>query len=205
MILAAGASSRLGRCKALLPLPSSDGKERTPIELLAEAGSAMDGAAPLVVTGADHAAIEASDAVRRAGAEVVRNERWSSGRTGGVLLAAGRRPGLDLCIAPVDVPLVPRAVFDVLLSTWLAAGSPETGWLAPAYRRSEGAIPSFGHPVLLGRTLVAGIAGTDAGTPLRDLRSRARPVFSVDVASSAILDDLDTAEDLARLRRDRSI
>jgi len=74
VILAAGASSRLGQCKALLPLPSPAGKESTPIELLAEAGAAMDGAVPLVVTGADHAAIAASDAVRRAGAEIVRNE-----------------------------------------------------------------------------------------------------------------------------------
>src|SRR5215831_10663774 len=159
VLLAAGASSRLGRCKALIPLPSTAGDERTPIELLAKAGEIMDGAPPLVVTGADHAAIEASDAVRRSGAEVIRNESWSSGRTGGILLAAARRPGLDLCIAPVDVPLVPRSVFDALLAAWIAAGAPASGWLAPAYRRSRDELPNFGHPVLLGRTLLAEIAG----------------------------------------------
>ena len=205
VILAAGASSRLGRCKALLPLPSPSGGERTPLELLASAGAAFDGDVPLVVTGADHPAIAASDAVRRAGAEVVQNERWSSGRTGGVLLAASRRPGLDLCLAPVDVPLVPCSVFDALLSAWLAAGAPPEGWLAPSYRRSPGAVPEFGHPVVLGRQLLRALSGNDAGTPLRALRSRARPVFGVEVASPEILDDLDTEEDFERLRRDRSI
>jgi CTP:molybdopterin cytidylyltransferase MocA len=91
------------------------------------------------------------------------------------------------------------------LSAWLAAGSPPSGWLAPAYRRSLAEVPNFGHPVLIGRTVLAGIAGTDPATPLRSLRSRARPVFSVDVASPEILDDLDTAEDFERMRRDRSI
>ncbi len=205
MILAAGASARLGRCKALVPLPSPSGDERTPIELLASAGAAFDGDVPLVVAGADHAAIAASDAVRRAGAEVLLNERWSEGRTGGILLAALRRPGLDLCLAPVDVPLVPGSVFDALLSGWLAAGSPEEGWLAPSYRRSPGAVPEFGHPVVLGRKLLHGLSGNDAGTPLRTLRARAKPVFGVEVSSPGILDDLDTEEDFERLRRDRSI
>jgi CTP:molybdopterin cytidylyltransferase MocA len=205
VILAAGASSRLGRCKALALLPSPDGGERTPIELLASAGASFDGAVPLVVTGADHAEIAASDAVRRAGAEVVRNERWSDGRTGGVLLAASRRSGLDLCVAPVDVPRVPRSVFDALLSAWLAAGAPAEGWLAPSYRRPAGTVPEFGHPVVLGRKLLQHLSGNDAGTPLRTLRALAKPVFDVEVASPEILDDLDTEEDLERLRRDRSI
>ena len=205
VILAAGASSRLGRCKALVPLPSPDGGERTPIELLASAGAAFDGDVPLVVAGADHAAIAASEAVRRAGAEVALNERWSSGRTGGVLLAASRRPALDLCIAPIDVPLVPRSVFDALLSAWIAADRPPDGWLAPWYRRSPKAVPEFGHPIVLGRKLLQALAGEDPGTPLRSLRTRAKPVFGVEVASPEILDDLDTEDDLERLGRDRSI
>jgi len=204
VILAAGASSRLGRCKALLPLPSPDGDERTPIELLASAGAAFDGAVPLVVTGADHAAIAASDAVHRAGVELVWNERWSSGRTGGVLLAASRRPGLALCLAPVDVPLVPRSVFEALLSAWIAADGPAEGWLAPSYRRSPGAVPEFGHPIVLGWKLLRTLSGLDSETPLRTLRSRAKPVFDVEVASPAILDDLDTREEFERLRSDRS-
>jgi CTP:molybdopterin cytidylyltransferase MocA len=203
VILAAGASSRLGRCKALLPLPSPAGDERTPIELLASAGAAFDGAAPLVVTGADHAAIEASGAARRAGAEVACNANWHRGRTGGLLLAASLRAGLDLCVAPVDVPLVPRAIFDALLEAWLRAGSPERGWLAPLFRSSPSAVPRFGHPIVLGRSLLRDLAEEDPSIPLRALRTRAKPVFSVEVVSPEVLDDLDTAEDLGRLRGER--
>ena len=194
MILAAGASSRLGRCKALVPLPAPDGTERSPIELLAAAGSRFDGAVPLVVTGADHEAITASGVVERAGAEILRNEGWASGRTGGLLLAAAQRPDLDLCVAPVDAPLVPRAVFEALLEAWLAAGSPEEGWLAPALASR------FGHPLVLGRGFLRGLEGIDPETPLKDLRQRGKPVFAVEVADPAVLDDLDTPEDLDRLR-----
>ena len=78
------------------------------------------------------------------------------------------------------------------------AGSPEQGWLAPwvefaGERR-------FGHPVLLGRGLLGGLAGFAADRSLRDLRGSARPLLGVQVASSSILDDLDRPEDLDRLR-----
>ena len=199
VLLAAGASTRLGRCKALVPLPSPGGGERTPIELLAEAGRDLDGAPPLVVTGADHDAIASSGAIERAGAEIVRNEGWASGRTGGLLLAAARRPGLDLCVAPVDVPLVPRSVFRALLAAWEERGAPGLGWLAPSHDSN------FGHPLLLGRDLVRAIAATGPGTPLRTLRSWGNPVFAVEVGSSEILDDLDSPADLERLRLRRPI
>jgi len=200
VILAAGASARLGRCKALVPLPSTEGGERTPIELLAAAGRAFDGAIPLVVTGADHDAIASSGAVERAGAEILENESWASGRTGGLLLAAARRPGLDLCVAPVDVPLVPRSVFDALLRAWIERGSPGSGWLAPSHDSN------FGHPLVLGRDLLRELPAAAApGTPLRTLRAHGKPVFTVEVASSEILDDLDTPEDLERLRLRRPI
>jgi CTP:molybdopterin cytidylyltransferase MocA len=184
VVLAAGESRRLGTCKALVDLGG-----RTPLARLLAAGAGVDGAPPLVVAGAHAERIEA--ALPR-GVELVRNEAWARGRTGGIELARERRRGLDLVLAPVDVPLVPRAVFDALLAAWEAAGAPAAGWLAPA---------AGGHPVLLGRELVAGLGRFDPDEPLRRLRSRARPLWVVPVASSAVLDDLDTPEDLERLQR----
>ncbi len=187
VVLAAGASRRLGRCKALVPLGG-----RTPLERLLEAGRALDGAPPLVVAGADWDAIRAA---APAGVEVAHNETWERGRTGTVALAARLRPGLDLVLAPVDVPLVGVEVFAALERAWAERGAPARGWLAPA----AGSPPRPGHPVVVGRELVGEAAAMAPDEPLRTLRARAEPLWMVAVATEAVLDDLDTPADLARL------
>ena len=192
VILAAGESSRMGRCKALLPLTP-----KTPLELLTSAGAALGGGPPLVITGADHERIAAA---APSDVEVLCNPEWRRGRTGGVLLAARHRPGRDLCIAPVDVPRVPAEVFEALLAAWTDAGAPPRGWLAPAFTPPGEEAPRYGHPIVLGRELAADLDGVGPSTPLNRLRSLARPLFSVAVGTPAILEDLDTPEDFQRFR-----
>ena len=193
VIPAAGASSRLGTCKALVRL--RDAEPATPLALLLEAGACFDAVAPLIVTGADHEAIAAA---APAGCEVLLNPDWQAGRTGGIRLAAEHRPGRDLCLAPVDTPLVPAAVFEALLAAWLAAGSPARGWLAPFAPRSAG--ERTGHPVVVGRELLSDLAAFEPSRTLRDLRAGADPLWREAVASAAIHDDLDTPSDVAALR-----
>src|SRR5690606_25047966 len=81
VLLAAGASSRLGSPKALAPLPGG-----TPLVRLLAAGSGLgaDDAAPLVIAGPDFAAIAAA---APAGVEVARHSGWAAGRTGTVRVA----------------------------------------------------------------------------------------------------------------------
>jgi CTP:molybdopterin cytidylyltransferase MocA len=193
VVLAAGASARLGETKALARLHERAGG--TPLELLLSAGAALGDAQPLVVAGREHAAIARA---APAGVEVAHNERWQEGRTGSVALAALRRPERDLCLAPVDVPLVPAEVFAALAQEWSGRGAPENGWLAPCVLQ-DGA-RRFGHPVLLGRGLARLLKGFPAERPLSALRAQAAPLLALLVASSAILDDLDSPADLARLR-----
>ncbi len=187
VVLAAGASRRLGLPKALAPLPGG-----TPLARLVAAGRDLTPGAPppLVVTGAHHAELLAA---APEGVEIVRNPRWELGRTGGVRLARGRRAGQDLCLAPVDVPLVPREVFLLLAQAWERAGAPERGWLAPRHG------PSHGHPVVVGRGLLGELELLGDGTPLRRLRERAEPLLALEVPYPEVLDDLDTPADLARL------
>jgi molybdenum cofactor cytidylyltransferase len=192
VLLAAGASRRLGTCKALVDLEG-----RTPLARLLAAGACLDAAPPLVVAGPDADAIAAA---LPAGCELARNEVWSAGRSGSARLAAELRPGLDLALAPVDVPLVPAEVFAALREAWLAAGSPPHGWLAPRARDAAG-VWRHGHPVLLGRALARGLADLPPERPLRSLREAAAPLWSIPVAGLEILDDLDDPEDLERLRR----
>ncbi|MCB9915431.1 MAG: NTP transferase domain-containing protein [Planctomycetes bacterium] len=191
VLLAGGASRRLGCCKALVELAGA-----TPLERLARAGAAsFDADAPLVVGGAD----DARGCARR-------SRRASRTRTTPAGRRAARarspppwpaRPGRDLCLAPVDVPLVPAEVFAALAAAWAAAGAPERGWLAP---RCAG---RHGHPIVAGRALLAELAGRLAAAPaltLRDLRGLARPLLDVEVSAAEVLDDLDTPADLERLR-----
>jgi len=188
VILAGGASARLGQCKALADLGGT-----TPLSELLRASGATR--ATLVVGGAH------SDAIRAAlpaGVEFVHNELWRSGRLASVRCAVRARPGLDLCLAPVDVPLVPAEVFGALARAWEEAGSPTRGWLAP-WVLVEGQ-RRYGHPVVLGRALLAEILAEPEELPLKVFRTRAVPLLGAEVHSHSVLEDLDTPEDLARMR-----
>ncbi len=191
VILAAGRSARLGECKATVTIG-----ERTALGHLLEEARGLFDEAPIVVTGADDDRI-----VRVLPPEVERvfNPGWELGRTAGLALARARRPGRDLCVAPVDCPLVPRAVFAALLEHWREQGSPEDGWLAPC-SAPPGEAERDGHPIVLGRGLAARLDSLGADEPLRRLRERASPRLSLPVLAPEIHDDLDTPADLARLR-----
>jgi len=187
VILAGGASTRLGQCKALADLGGT-----TALAELLRAG------ATLVVGGAHSAEIRAA---LPPGVEFVHNEHWQRGRLSSVRCAVRARPGLDLCLAPVDVPLVPAEVFEALARAWDRAGAPARGWLAPWV--GIGGRRAHGHPVVLGRELLADVLAESRERPLKDFRTRADPLLETEVASVSILDDLDSPEDLARLRARR--
>ncbi|MEM9800623.1 MAG: NTP transferase domain-containing protein [Planctomycetota bacterium] len=196
VVLAAGASSRLGAPKALASIGA-----RTVLERLLVAAASADGAPlPLVVTGAHHDEIAALVRGRSLAADLVRNDLWERGRTGSVARAVAARKGLDLVVLPADVPLVERETVEALAAAWRDAGEPAGGWLAPWVDGETGGGRRYGHPVILGRELARRAEGLGPGAPLRELRSRAAPLLGVRVADVAILDDLDTPDDLERLR-----
>ena len=196
VVLAAGASRRLGEPKALVELGGRTALSRLS-EALREAGLGADA---LVVTGRHHAEIQAHVEDARLLLDVVHNGGWAAGRTSSVRLAAERRPGADLLVCPVDVPLVSAEVLRLLAAEWAAIGAPARGWLAPSVRLDGEPAPRFGHPVLLGADLAADARALGPDRPLRALRERASPLTSVACDEPAILDDLDRPSDLARLR-----
>ena len=200
VILAAGASRRLGRPKALAPL---DDAGLTPLAHLVASGADASERPPLVLTGAHHAELRAALPPL---AEARHHPGWAAGRTGSVTAAAAARPGDDLLLAPVDVPLVRPSTFALLAEAWRAAGSPAEGWLAPwiaggAHAEGEGNPGRrFGHPLVLGHALAARLAALDPDAPLHRLRDQASPLLAAEVDDPGILDDLDTPDDLERLR-----
>lgn len=193
VILAAGASERLGECKALVELGGA-----SPLERLIRAARFAAADEICVVAGA-HTREIADELARLDPDRRVRllpHPAWRSGRTGSLALAARELAGRALLLAPVDVPLVPGEVFELLFREWARAGDPARGWLAPCVEPG----PRHGHPLVLGRELAGELAAADPDGPLRGLRSRAAPLWAVGVHDEAILDDLDSPADLARLR-----
>lgn len=209
VILAAGASRRLGQPKALADLGGQSALERlveallasSPPSTLAGGSRLLDRRPPLVITGHHDAEIRAH--VARTGLKVESSfhRGWAQGRTSGVALAAELRPGSDLLICPVDVPLVGPALLRSLAEEWQRIGAPSRGWLAPFLPPRGDRIPRYGHPLVMGATLAERAAALVPDAPLRDLRHAAEPLASLETSDQAILDDLDTPGDLEALRR----
>ena len=190
VLLAAGASQRLGEPKALVDLGG-----QSPLSRLTAAGTSVCDEAPICIAGVHFEEILAA---APSGLEVIQHTGWSAGRTSSIQAAQRARPERDLLIAPVDVPLVPPAVFESLRVAWQAAGSPARGWLAPFVRVADK--NCMGHPILIGRELASELMSLKPDEPLRNLRNRAEPLLRVEVQSKRILDDLDTPQDLKNLR-----
>jgi len=193
VVLAAGASKRLGRCKALVEF-----RGESVLAHHLRAGSSLDGVPPLLITGAHDEELRGA---APSGCHVAFNANWDTGRSSGILLAHKLRLKHALLIAPVDVPLVPSSVFEALTHAWARAGAPERGWLSPRYIGSDRTRNGkFGHPVIVGPALASDLARFPSDTPLRAFRDFARPLFSVDTDRDEILLDLDTPADLEAIR-----
>lgn len=202
VILAAGASSRLGQPKALVELPGG-----LPIVRLVKASLLASGHTPVVVTGAHHEAIQNAlesafengpllgDSVR-----VCRNTNWKTGRTGSLIAAAAMTGQVDLCVLPVDHPRISSASLEALLAEWAHAGSPAKGWLAPGC----GNPMRPGHPVVIGRGLIGLLLSsieTWSQRPLHDLRKLSETLWMLPTKEISVLENLDRPEDLERIRR----
>lgn len=185
IVLAAGAGSRMGRCKASLPL-----RGRPALEWVLDACRGLG--EPIVVAGAH------VEAVREAAgsARVVLNPEWERGRMTSV--RAGLRVLTEEAEAfllwPVDVPLAGAAV-PLLVEAYEGRSPKERGWVpSHAGRR--------GHPLLLARSVETELGALGDDEPLRDVvraldaRGELRHVLCAD---PLVLEDMDTLEDHARL------
>ena len=191
LILAAGQASRMGRCKALLPLTEEAGDHA--LSRLARLWSCAD--SRLVVTGFHAEAVEAACA--GLGWSCIRNPQpeqgmFSSVRTGlAEVMRVAAAAGIDgVFLQPVDVPLVRPLTVACLREA--AAESPGAA-LIPTFAGTEG------HPVFLPVGLLPSILTADGEGGLRAVLSRL-PLRHVPVADALMLRDMDTPEDYAALR-----
>jgi len=191
VVLAGGASSRMGEPKALLVVG-----ERS---LLEHHLLGLSSASTLVVvTGPHHPLIAAQvaaleqDAVLLAQNPDVASGPFASLRLGLRALGRARRP---VVVLPVDVP--PLAGFDLapLLEAVAAPG------VAAAVSTHQG---RDGHPVVLGPAAVAAVTAAPASSTLRDvLAGLGSAVARVPTSVPSVLSDLDTPADLEHYLRTR--
>lgn len=197
IILAAGQSARMGRVKALLPLPlSPGGGECSALAGLARLYRGLGVADILVVTGFHADEVEAECA--RLGLTAFRNPRpedgmFSSVRAGLAALLERGAPEA-VFVHPVDVPLVRPLALKMLMETAAAGpGGKAAPVLVPLFAGREGhppLIPGVHLRRILAYDGEGGLRGAQAGLPRR----------VVSVADALILEDMDRPEDYERLR-----
>ena len=180
LVLAAGEGSRFGGIKQLAPLGGRP--------LLEHALASVAVLSPrVVVLGHESEAIVA--AVDLQGAEAVVCEDWRDGQAAS--LRCGVRALGDVDAAVVVLGDQPRITTAAVTAVAAAAGAGMA-----AARASYGGRP--GHPVLLGRELLARVGELRGDVGFRDLLAGV-DVREVEVGELADPVDIDTQEELARL------
>lgn len=178
VVLAAGASSRMGHPKALTRLD-----DETALERIVRAAAGMR---VVVVLGEHHDAVRA--ALPDLAVRWVRNPDPQMGRTGSLQRGLAATRGARVLALPVDHPLVRAETLDLL------ARRPEM-WVVPT-RAGRG-----GHPIKLGEMGAIAVMSAPPATPLRDIpRMVGIEPTRVEVEDEGILANLDTPEDVRAAR-----
>ena len=189
MILAAGASTRMGRPKALLPIGAD-----TFVVRLARSFVAAGVDDLVVVTGPERDAIDSTLADAGIPARVVENPRREDGQLSSlhVGLALADKPGVvAVVVGLVDVPLVLARTI---------------GAVVEAYRRTHSPIVRpvshgrHGHPVLFARAVFDELRHADPALGAKAVvRAHAQDLVNVPVDDDGACADIDTPADYARL------
>jgi len=190
VILAAGASTRMGRPKALLPI-SRDGETflARVLRTMADAGS--DDLVVVLGAYADGVA----EAIGRLPilARVVENRAYARGQLSSLVtgLDLVDRPGVRaVVVMPVDMPLVSVATVRAVIAGYEHA----TPLVArPARGRRHG------HPVIFDRRLFGELRGADSSRGVRPIiAAHLDRVLDVQVDDPGAFEDIDTPEDYER-------
>jgi molybdenum cofactor cytidylyltransferase len=190
VILAAGASSRMGRDKGLLPLPGGG----TFLSRLAR--SLREGGCTEVVAVVGEAADAFRAAVEREGLPVrlVRNPDPSRGQLSSLHEALDDLAPLvprAIVMVPVDLPLVAPATVRAVIDAWERGGSP----IVRPSRRGR-----HGHPVLFDARVLPELRAADLSAGARVVvRAHAAESCDVEVDDPGAFEDIDTPEDYRRV------
>jgi molybdenum cofactor cytidylyltransferase len=186
IVLAAGASTRMGRPKALL-----EAGDRTFIRRILDTlrAAGVPDAVVVVRAGQDTivAEVEASGFGR-----TVLNPRADEGQLSSLItgLDAIDRPGVDAALVTLcDAPLIGAAAVRILLERAAVSTAP----VVRAVHQGR-----HGHPVIFKRQLFDPLRRADPAAGAKAI-VRSVPVEDVETGDPGVVDDVDTPEDYARL------
>jgi molybdenum cofactor cytidylyltransferase len=180
VVLSAGASSRMGRHKALLPMP--DGRSFLSQIIFQYRRAGVQCIAVVLHPGIPLESIPIDPEVT-----VVVNHAASAGRLGSLRLGLAALPGVDHCfVHNIDNPFVDPATIEHLHAVRDRAAS-----ITPCHQERGG------HPILLGPAAIDLIAErTETDLPLRDVLALL-PRHRVEVQDARILANVNTPQDHA--------
>jgi molybdenum cofactor cytidylyltransferase len=197
IILAAGASSRMGRPKALLPI-AADGT--TFLERLVRTLRAASVDDVIVVVGYDADLVRGLIESAGLAVRTTDNREPSRGQLSSLIAAleVADRPGVQaVLVAPVDQPLVAVETVRRLLDVYHRTRAPV---VRPA---REG---RHGHPVIFDRSLFDECRRADPSAGAREVIQRHRSdAIDVTVDDEGAFLDIDTPEAYERVMRDRGL
>jgi molybdenum cofactor cytidylyltransferase len=198
LVLAAGASSRMGRPKELLEFQGLSCLQVV-LRVCEEAGLAH----PIVVTRKERLPLLRAQLASRPGVELLVNPAPERGQGSSFQIGLARlAPGRAFLLYPVDHPLVTAADVARLIEAFVAPvtdGEPAVDLVAPSFNRRRG------HPVLVSARLVPLLlALAPEDSPRAILSAPSTVTRYVEVDDDRVLRDMDTpeayAECLARYR-----
>jgi molybdenum cofactor cytidylyltransferase len=187
VVLAAGASSRMGTPKAGLSLgdPADTFVSRL-IRRLIEAGLPDI----VVVTGAQPSAVRLAAGRIRPPVRFEHNDNWAEGQLTSLIAGLAERPGDVLeavLVTLVDAPLVSVATIQRVLETWRACR-------APIVRPARGDV--HGHPVIFDRSLFEELRAADPQIGAKAVvRAHASAIVNVPVDDAGAFLDIDTPDE----------
>ena len=189
VILAAGASSRMGRDKALLPWPASS----QTATLLSAAIGALQPFAQTVFVVAGHNKAALAPIVNTQGAILVRNPTPERGQFSS--LQTGLRAAVDhgcaaAMITPVDCPPLSTESLKKLSAAFEEAQALGTWAIAPANSDRRG------HPLFVGRELIDAFLAAPVTSNAREVRhAHADRIEYVYVSDPLLAEDMNTPEE----------
>ena len=187
VVLAAGASSRMGRPKAGLPLSNrSDTFLSRILRTLAMAGLPQI----VVVTGSAPEAVRAAAGRVRRNVSFAHNERWATGQLTSLLAGLQDRRGDVIeaaLVALVDAPLASVETIAEVVRTWRRTR-------APIVRPARGDV--HGHPVVFDRVVFEELRSADPRLGAKSIvRARARDIVNVPIDDAGAFIDIDTEQE----------
>jgi molybdenum cofactor cytidylyltransferase len=191
VVLAAGASSRMGTPKAALPLTNSG---KTFLSQLL--GQLQHAGLPdiVVVTGAAVEPVRRAAGRVRAPVRFAHNAQWRDGQLTSLLVGLRERHGDVLeavLVSLVDSPLVSAATIAQIIGAWRRER-------APIVRPARGDV--HGHPVIFDRTLFRELRAADPLAGAKTVvRAHAADVLNVPVEDDGAFIDIDTPQDYERV------